>query len=56
MIIENALLEQFPYIRAEVIRLKKEGMKTEPAFCKIFDLDGDPYESLLQYGRRLEII
>jgi len=56
MIIENALLEQFPYIRAEVIRLKKEGMKTEPAFCKIFDLDGDPFESLLQYGRRLEII
>lgn len=56
MIIENALLEQFPYIRAEVIRLKKEGMKTEPAFCKIFELVGDPYESLLQYGRRLEII
>lgn len=57
MVIENTLLEQFPYIRAEVIQLKKEGVKTEPAFCKVLGIHGeDPYESLLHYGRRMGIV
>lgn len=56
MVIENFLLEQFPYIRAEVTQLKKEGFKTEPAFCEVLGLEGDPYDSLLNYGRRMGII
>jgi len=56
MIIENSLMKQFPNIRAEVTQLKKEGFKTEPAFCEVLGLEGDPYESLLNYGRRMGII
>lgn len=56
MIIENSLMKQFPNIRAEVIQLKKEGFKTEPAFCEVLGLEGDPYESLLNYDRRMGII
>jgi len=56
MIIENSLMKQFPNIRAEVIQLKIQGFKTEPAFCKVLGLEGDPYESLLNYGRRMGII
>ncbi|WP_075618597.1 DUF4269 domain-containing protein [Paenisporosarcina indica] len=56
MIIENSLLKQIPNMRAEVIKLKIQGIKTEPAFCKVLGLEGDPYESLLNYGRRMRII
>lgn len=56
MVVENSLLKQFPYIRAEVIQLKKDGFKTEPAFCEVLGLKGDPYVSLLNYGRRRGII
>ena len=56
MIIEDYLMKQFPDIRAEVIQLKIQGLKTEPAFCKVLGLEGDPFESLLNYGRRLGII
>ena len=56
MIIENSLMKQFPNIRAEVTQLKIQGFKTEPAFCKVLGLEGDPYESLLNYGKRMGII
>jgi len=57
MIIEKSILEQYPYIRAEVTKLKKEGFKTEPAFCKVLGIEGeDPYESLLHYGRGMGYI
>lgn len=56
MIIEVSLMKQFPNIRDEVIQLKIQGFKTEPAFCKVLGLEGDPYESLLNYGRRVGII
>jgi Domain of unknown function (DUF4269) len=56
MVIEKSLLEKFPNIRAEVIQLKKEGFKTEAAFCEVLGLDGDPYDSLLSYGRRMGMV
>ena len=50
MIIENALLNQYgENFRAEVIALKREGYKTEPAFAKLLHLSGDPYLELLKY-------
>jgi len=42
----NAKGENF---RQQIIKLKKEGLKTEPAFCQLLGIDGNPYESLLNY-------
>lgn len=51
MIIEYEILrtrgEKF---RQEIVRLKKEGLKTEPAFGKLLGLEGNPYEELLKYN------
>lgn len=48
MLIEHKLLIQHGEdFRQEIIRLKNEGMKTEPAFAKVLKLEGDPYEALL---------
>jgi hypothetical protein len=52
MIIEHVLLEKFPHIRDVIIMLKKQGYKTEPAFCKVLGIEGDPYEGLVEYGRK----
>jgi hypothetical protein len=35
----------------EVQRLKRAGLKTEPAFASYFQLAGDPYEVLLELSR-----
>lgn len=51
MIIEQKLIETYPHIKKEVMTLKKLGVKTEPAFCKILGLDGDPYEELIKFGK-----
>jgi hypothetical protein len=49
MLIEHRLLEEHgPEFRDEVIRLKKEGYRTEPAFAKVLGLKGDPYLELLK--------
>ena len=37
--------------RREIQRLKRSGLKTEPAFACYFKIDGDPYEALLQMSR-----
>ncbi|MEH6937840.1 DUF4269 domain-containing protein, partial [Bacillus sp. JJ664] len=53
MVIEHLIMEHSPNIRSEVIHLKKQGYKTEPALCKILGLDGDPYDSLIEYGKKM---
>lgn len=49
MVIEYRLLLQHgDSLRQEVIRLKKDGYKTEPAFCLCLGLEGNPYLELLK--------
>ncbi|WP_164669735.1 DUF4269 domain-containing protein [Virgibacillus doumboii] len=56
MIVENYLLEQNPALKEEVLRLKKRGWKTEPAFSKALGLNGDPYERLIDFGENEGVI
>ncbi|WP_237458547.1 DUF4269 domain-containing protein [Pontibacillus yanchengensis] len=56
MVIEHYIMGKTPHIRAQVINLKTKGYKTEPAFCKVLELEGDPYEALLQYGKKEGIV
>jgi hypothetical protein len=37
--------------RKQIIKLKKLGLKTEPAFAKYFNLKGDPFDELLKLSR-----
>lgn len=56
MVIENYLINNYPTIREQVILLKKQGLKTEPAFCKVLGLEGNPYEELIDFGKQKGII
>ncbi|MGP4071524.1 DUF4269 domain-containing protein [Piscibacillus sp. B03] len=56
MIIEKEILNQQPSLTQRIKSLKEEGYKTEPAFCKVLELPGDPYEALIQYGIDCSII
>lgn len=38
----------------EIRRLKRMGLKTEPAFARYFNLEGNPFEVLLQLSRLSE--
>jgi len=50
MIIEYKILqEKGEEFRNQIIALKKQGYKTEPAFAKLLSLKGNPYISLLDY-------
>lgn len=50
MIIEDGILQQKgSAFREQVIALKKQGYKTEPAFARLLNIKGDPYEALLNY-------
>lgn len=52
MIVEKKLLEISGEIaRKQVKKLKKLGLKTEPAFAKYFNLKGDPFDELLKLSR-----
>ncbi|PJZ84524.1 DUF4269 domain-containing protein [Leptospira harrisiae] len=55
MMVENRFLSfADPTFREEIRNLKKQGIKTEPAFCKVLDLKGDPYQTLLQWNEKSE--
>lgn len=48
MLIEHQILiAKGEAFRQQVIMLKNQGYKTEPAFAKLLGLEGDPYEALL---------
>ena len=48
MVIEHRLLcERGEPFRQEIIKLKQQGYKTEPAFAKLLGIEGDPYTGLL---------
>ncbi len=48
MIIEDRLLHLGGHkFRDNIINLKKQGLKTEPAFAKVLKLEGNPYYALL---------
>jgi hypothetical protein len=56
MIIEDKLMEIHPDFKEKVINLKKQGYKTEPEFCTLLNISGDPYEGLIQFGIKEGII
>ncbi len=50
MIVEHNLLNKYGEVfRQEIIKLKRQGHKTEPAFAIALDLKGDPYKELLKF-------
>jgi len=49
LIEHEILLAKGEAFRLEVIRLKRDGYKTEPAFALLLGLQGDPYLALLDY-------
>ncbi len=52
MMVEKKLLEiSGESARKQIIKLKKLGLKTEPAFAKYFNLKGDPFDELLKLSR-----
>ena len=53
LLVEHEILKvKGENFRQQIIKLKKEGLKTEPAFCQLLGIDGNPYESLLNYQIR----
>lgn len=48
MVVEyRVLLLASEKFKNEVISLKSDGIKTEPAFARLLELDGDPYNAVL---------
>ncbi|MDN3593385.1 DUF4269 domain-containing protein [Zunongwangia endophytica] len=54
MVIEHKILqEKDENFRTEIIKLKNQDLKTEPAFAKLLQLEGNPYQSLLDIENQL---
>ncbi|WP_413531822.1 DUF4269 domain-containing protein [Empedobacter brevis] len=50
MLIEAKILEKLGKdFKNKIIELKRKGYKTEPAFSKLLEVQGDPYLALLEY-------
>lgn len=56
MVIEKYLITNYPSMKEEVLVLKRSGMKTEPAFCKVLGLEGDPFEVLIDFGKKHGVV
>ncbi|WP_404451904.1 DUF4269 domain-containing protein [Virgibacillus necropolis] len=56
MVIEHKLLMEDPSLKGQVIQLKEQGYKTEPAFCKLLGISGDSYEGLIRFGIKKSIV
>jgi len=49
MLIEHDIIQsKNGTFKDEIVQLKRQGVKTEPAFAKLLGLEGDPYEALLK--------
>lgn len=54
MVVEQLLLEEKGAdFKNEIIKLKAEGIKTEPAFAKVLNLSGNPYEAMLKLEKQM---
>ncbi|QRR00326.1 DUF4269 domain-containing protein [Dyadobacter sandarakinus] len=50
MVAEYLLLSKYgEEFKREVVELKKCGLKTEPAFCELLGITGDPFAGLLEF-------
>ncbi|NJL14740.1 MAG: DUF4269 domain-containing protein [Microscillaceae bacterium] len=50
LLVEHKLLTRYGEdFRQQIIALKRQGFKTEPAFAQVLQLEGDPYLALLQF-------
>ncbi|WP_349410838.1 DUF4269 domain-containing protein [Pseudalkalibacillus sp. SCS-8] len=56
MIIEHELMKRDTQLKSMIIDFKERGYKTEPAFCEVLGLAGDPYEELIAFGVREGLI
>ncbi|WP_440897324.1 DUF4269 domain-containing protein [Amphibacillus sp. Q70] len=56
MVIEYHILQNKPEWKKIIRQMKKDGLKTEPAFSVLLKLNGDPYEALIKYGKEKQYI
>ncbi|MDV2583052.1 DUF4269 domain-containing protein [Alkalibacillus haloalkaliphilus] len=56
MVIQAEILKREESLKQQIIGLKEEGYKTEPAFCEVLGISGDPYIGLLEYGKKYGFI
>ncbi|EPX78321.1 hypothetical protein Salmuc_03937 [Salipiger mucosus DSM 16094] len=46
--VEARLMALGPHLKDAIMQLKREGLKTEPAFATVLSLPGDPYVAMLE--------